>query len=148
MVTAAEFWEVASIFSSSGLSPKSQATVERFLGYAEDRVARDVWGSKADQGVIYLAAHLLTEDHILNSTPIVSPTSASGAGYAGAITSESMGPLSRSFGAGTGLAASSGAGAFNDEALATTGWGKRFVALRSELLVQGVSDGFDSSSGL
>lgn len=143
MVTAAEFIDIATIFSPSGLHPVSSTRIDKFLDLAEQRVAREMFSDAADQAVIFMAAHLLTEDIQMNTTAIGAAAGPTSSGYAGPITSEAMGPLSRSFGGRvSGVAGAGGDSRFADEALATTGWGKKFVALREEkVLGAAVADG-------
>lgn len=146
--TTEDFYQTATMFSPGpptttvavGSNPTTPERVQRFLDAAERRVARDLWGDKGDDGVLYLAAHLLAEDVIANSVQLVDVTGPAG-GYAGVITSESLGPISRSYGAkaGSSFTDAAGGNAFADEPLATTVWGKRFVALRREIMAQGVT---------
>lgn len=132
-LVAADLWLVAPIFSSTGLHPVSEARVLMFLEQAEERTARDIWGAKADWAVLYLAAHLLYLDVRDNESAIVGGGGAAPA-YAGAIASESVGPISRSFGAGGGATfTQGGANAYADETLATTPWGKKLVELRKTI---------------
>ena len=136
--TVADLWFVAPIFGVDGCSSTDADRVETFLQLAEETTDREVFGDKAPWAVCFMAAHLLFEDAAANSaTPgQLTPT---GAGYAGAITGESVGPITRSFGAATGGAfVAGGAAAYDREALATTPWGKKLVQLRSSLMVRGI----------
>lgn len=57
-VTPADFKAIATQYSS-----ETDDTINGVINRAERRVNRTAWGDeKADEGVIYLAAHLLTQD--------------------------------------------------------------------------------------
>jgi len=138
-LTFADVDLVAPIFSSSGLHPQSEARKTMFLEQAEECTEREFWGTKADLAVLLLTAHFLHCDIRDNETAIVgAPAGASTPTYAGAIASESVGPVTRSFGAGGGASfVQGGAAAFSDEAMATTPWGQRYIELRQTLLGAG-----------
>lgn len=129
---AADVWSVAPIFSATGLHPIAEARVDLWLAEAVEQINRELYGSKADLATLLLTAHFLHCDVRDNESAIVgSPTGAAAPTYAGSVTSESVGPVSRSYGGAGGASfTAGGAGAFNDEALATTPWGQRLIALR------------------
>lgn len=82
--------------------------VERFIGMAERSVSRDAWGARADDGVSYLTAHLLTQ-------------SGKGAGAApGPVASVSVGEVSQSYAVSADLQGSLGA----------THYGREFLEMR------------------
>ncbi len=87
-----------------------------FLAQAQRQVNYTEWGSLADDGVKYLTAHL--------TTVAVRASASGGAIPRGPLTSETVGPLSRSYAA---PAASSGA----DGELGSTTYGQRYLALRA-----------------
>jgi hypothetical protein len=130
---AADLWFVAPLFdpgvadggvaATAGASPVDADRVATFLAEAEKQIDRAVWGERASLAVSLLTAHMLAEDVAANATL---PGSASSGG---SVTSESVGPLSRSFGAFS----SAGAAAYDDELFAGTPWGRRFVQLRGQL---------------
>lgn len=91
--------------------------VERFIGMAERRVSRDAWGARADDGVMYLAAHLLTQ-------------SEKGAGAApGPVSSVSVGEVSQSYAVPSDLQGSLGA----------THYGREFLELRGHVFADRVA---------
>jgi hypothetical protein len=94
--------------------------IEIYITVATGRVSRDAWGDTSYQyATALLAAHM-----------IASAGGKGGAGGAvgGAITAESVGELSRSYGtvgqAGTG-----------DDELRTTRYGQEFIAFRRENII-------------
>lgn len=138
--TAADVFFVAPLFdpgvaeggvsASPGAAPSTVERVETFLEEAERQTARDLWGDSAGMAVCLMAAHLLHEDAVANAV-LPNPSTPGGQGFAGPITSQSMGPITRSFGARAGAGFKPGGGAaFEDEPLATTPWGKRLIQLR------------------
>lgn len=83
--------------------------VSLFIAMAERRVSRDAWGSRADDGVSYLTAHLLTQ-------------SAAGAkAKAGPVASVSVGEVSQSYAV---------SGAVTETSLGATPYGREFLELR------------------
>lgn len=86
---------------------------ELFLATAGLLVDVDEWGGLYDQGVLYMAAHL----------GLLSSWSLAGAGGAsGPVTSESLGPMSRSY-------ANLFQASASDGVLGTTKWGKIYLML-------------------
>lgn len=82
--------------------------IELFIAQAERRVNRAAWGVRADDGVMYLTAHLLTQ-------------SKKGAGAApGPVSSVSVGEVSQSYAVSSDLQGSLGA----------THYGREFLELR------------------
>lgn len=92
---------------------ESDARIQLLLDQALLSVNASVWGNKADFGIQYLTAHLLT---VLNR---------GGGGASGPITSEKVGDLQRSY-------ASSGAVTHE---LGSTGYGLEFLRLRRSLFI-------------
>lgn len=125
---AADLFYVAPVFDVGGASPVAEERVLTFLALAEELTSRDAWGAKSGHAVALMAAHLLYDDILANVAPVPA------GGYAGAVTSESVGPISRSFGATSGQ----GSGSFDDESLATTPWGRRLIQMRRSLMMRGV----------
>lgn len=83
--------------------------VELFIEMAERRVSREAWGVRADDGVRYLTAHLLTQ-------------SAKGAkAAAGPVASVSVGDVSQSYAV---------SGAVTESSLGATPYGREFLELR------------------
>jgi len=79
------------------------------------------WGpSHYDDGVFYFACHVLTENAMLNLEGMT-PAGSAGSVPAGPITQERILTWSASYAT---------AGAFEDDALSTTAWGRRFIARR------------------
>lgn len=98
-----------------------EGNITAAIARAENRTNRSAWASTADDGVDLLTAHMLTMDaRAASSTPATS----GGAGARGPMTSESVGPLSRSFAAPASVA-------WTDAWLAQTGWGAEYLSLRS-----------------
>lgn len=91
---------------------------------AERRTNRAAWGVKADDGVCYLVAHMLT---------MRASATATAALPRGPLTSETVGPLSRSFAAPT--AAPWSAAWFGGST-----WGQTYVELRSLIFADRVGD--------
>ncbi len=94
--------------------------VQLFIDQAERRTARTNWGVKADDGVKYLTAHLLTmRARATGTTP-----GGGGAGVRGPMASETVGSLSRSFSNVT-------AAPWTNAWLESTAWGSAYAELRS-----------------
>jgi hypothetical protein len=137
-LTAQDLWDVAEMFSSTGMYPKTESVVLSAIAKAEKRIARELWGERADDGVILLAAHILYANHLINNTPAMGSSSNTSAGAtAGPIQSMNVGPLSVSYGASAGVTSASGEDAFRNDVLGTTPWGKQFIEMRSELMLRG-----------
>lgn len=88
--------------------------VQPAIDRAERRTARDAWGVKADDGVTLLACHMLTLGVRIAAT---------GAQARGPLTSETVGPLSRSF--------ASPPVVLSDAWLASSSYGQEYAELRS-----------------
>lgn len=95
------------------LIPQGDTRINQFIGFAYLQVDEDRWGSIADLGVAYLAAHLLTV------------SARGGSGAAGPVTSESVGSVSRSFGSSSSQAGSG--------SLDSTSYGREHLRLRGLL---------------
>lgn len=135
-LVAADLWDVAPVFDPgvaaggvaavAGASPVLEDRVLTFLELAEGMVDRDAFGTvKAPQAVALMCAHLL----YLDATDNVSPT----ASTATDVTAVAVGPVSKSFAARAPNATS----AF-DDVLGDTPWGRRFLTLRSTLMMRAV----------
>lgn len=114
-VTAAQVKAVA-----TELTAILDATIDGFIAMAERRTNRTNWGAKADDGVIFLAAHLTTMQAKAASAGV------NGNAVKGPLTSETVGPLSRSFDAG-----GSGSAPWSDAWLSGSPWGIAYVELRA-----------------
>jgi hypothetical protein len=91
------------------LAAASDERVSLFIGFAESMVNSNVWGSKTDQGVAVLTAHLLTMSNR--------------GGNGGAVVSEKVGDLSVNYSAPKN----------GDDDLESTAYGKWFLRLRRSL---------------
>ncbi len=91
--------------------------VTRFIGKAEIRVNRTQWGVKADDGIGFLTAHLLTRRE-------------EGDGAAsGPITSDRVGDIATSYAVSD---------EFKDRELASTAYGRQYLDLQSEVFAERV----------
>lgn len=97
--------------------------IESFIEIAKLSVAEKVWGNSYGVGVSYLVAHLLKRAGA--SSGVIG-----GSSNAGAVTSEKVGELQRSY----ALPNFSG-GSAEDSLLATTSYGMEFLRLRRQILV-------------
>lgn len=105
-VTASDVRAIATEFAAV-----LDAVIDPYIAMAERRTFREAWGVKADDGVIFLVAHFLKLSE------------AQSALSAGPVTSETVGPLSRSY-------ATVGGGTSSDNVLSSTVWGREYIALR------------------
>lgn len=112
-VTPAQVKAIATEFAST-----DNDAVQGAIDLAEERTNRTAWGSKADTSVIYMAAHLLKLDALQSTAPI------------NPITSESAGPLSRSYAVDA---------ASSEDDLNSTIWGKRYKGLQRTIMVPRVA---------
>lgn len=146
---AADLWFVAPVFDPgvadggvaavAGASPATLEQVDTALALAEETTSRTAWGSayKASMAVCLLAAHYLWLEAAANAeSPL--PSSGPSGGYAGVITSETVGPISRAYGASASGFVAGGEGAFADQALGTTPFGQRLIQLRRSVMVRRV----------
>lgn len=92
----------------------SDARIQLFIDQASLSVNASVWGNKADFGIQYLTAHLIT---VANR---------GGSGAAGPITSEKVGDLQRSYANNVSASA---------HELGSTGYGMEFLRLRRSLFI-------------
>lgn len=99
-------------------SKVAAATLEAWIPIASNRVPASVWGGNTLYATALLLAHMLT----------ASGKSGFGSG-GGAVTSESVGDLSRGF---SSVSSNAGSG---DAELGTTRYGLDFIALRRETVV-------------
>lgn len=144
---AADLWFVAPVFdpgvadggvaASPGASPMSLEQVDTALALAEEMTSRTAWGGayKAGMAVCLMAAHLLWLEAETNTED---PTEAAGSTYAGAVTSETVGPVSRSYGAKASGFKAGGDSAFDGEVLAQSPFGKRLIQMRKTVMVRRV----------
>ncbi len=142
-LVADDLYFVAPLFGPAGALPIDEDRVLTFIANAEELTDREAYDGAADMAVLLRTAHELFLDAQANSiSPIAAAqVTATEAGYAGPISAESMGPLSRSFGASSSSAAfaQGGAAAFGDDPLGTTPWGQRLLGLRrSKVFGRGV----------
>ncbi len=90
------------------------ADIDLVIARVERRTNREAWGVKADDGVLFLVCHYLT---------IAARIAATGAQARGPLTSETVGPLSRTF-------ASPGALSLTNAFLASSTYGQAYTELR------------------
>ena len=102
-VTAADVKTIATEFAAV-----DNSRVEIFIAQAERRTNRGAWGAKADDGVIYLTAHLLKLDELQGGAP------------AGPVTARRVRDVSWAF-----------AAPMSKDGLASTAWGRRYQELLS-----------------
>jgi len=95
----------------------SPLAIQQGIDEAERSTNRENWGVKADDAVFYLAAHLITLNTHLNSLDATGGLSAP----AGPVKSESLLEWSATYETSAAL---------SGEAMATTSWGRIFVAMR------------------
>ena len=114
-MTASEFKDIFDVFSSL-----SDAKVNTFIGFAEARIDADVFGDLYDQALAYLTAHLLA---------VSSQAEAFAAGGVGPVTSQTVGPLSRSFAAASGYVKTSSPSDYS-----MTPYGQHFLTLLNMVL--------------
>lgn len=112
-LTRAQFLQYFPEFGSVAV-PK----LNLYVGVAVSRVNSTVWGDCAEYAQALLMAHMLAS----------SGSGASDGGSSGAVTSESVGDLSRSYG-------SVDVKSDGDKMLAQTKYGREFLALRAECVV-------------
>ena len=91
----------------------SDAFIQLYIDQAILCVNVNRWGNKSEWGIAYLTAHLLT---IINR---------GGSGQSGAVTQESVGDLSRSYGTVTPI---------NESEYSTTNYGREYLRLRKTIL--------------
>lgn len=96
----------------AGVASGAQAAI---LAYVDRQIDPDVWGDYADDGRRYLAAHLASQMGATGS-------GAGSAGTMGPVTSETLGPMSRSYGALSGSTEGMGE-------LAATKYGREYYRL-------------------
>lgn len=100
---------------------EDDTTLQAAIDEAVRWINEPAWGaSHFDDGVLYLACHILTEDALLKAAP--DAASQGEAIPAGPLASEKILTWSASYAVSEG-------GVFAD-ALATTAWGRRFLARR------------------
>ncbi len=104
-VTAAEVKTIATEFAAV-----ADARVDIFIAQAETRTNRANWGNKADDGVIYLTAHLLKLDDLQGEAP------------AGPVSARRVRDVSWAF-----------ANPTSTEGLDSTAWGRRYKELKSTI---------------
>ena len=100
---AIDWTDVVEIGSELSSVPVATQTV--ILAMVDRQIDDTVWGDMADDGRRYLAAHM---GAVYNSAP----------GAAGAVVSESLGPMSRTYASGSSS---------DDDELATTKYGKFYL---------------------
>lgn len=95
--------------------------IQLYINYAKLSVPQKKWGVKYDFALLLLTCHLLTLALIDQSS--------SKKGTLGAVTSETVGELSRTYGDGGGQQAS-----INGDSLNQTTYGKEFLRLQRSLV--------------
>lgn len=110
----------AALFPEFGGEP--QARVDAFLTIAA-KVVGVPWGSLRQEGIVWLAAHMLA---------VANQGQAGDGNAAGPVTSRKAGDLSVSYGQIGGLHSS-------DAVLATTSYGRTYLALRATRALRPVS---------
>ena len=105
-VTAADVKEIATEFAAV-----ADSRVDLFIAQAERRTNRTNWGAKADDGIIYLIAHLLKLDED------------QGAAAAGPIVARRVHDVSWAYGKTSG-------GGDNFD---STAWGRRYKEIRKSV---------------
>ncbi len=100
-----------------------EGVLQTRIDEAERRTNRTAWGSRADDGISYLVAHALA----------VSADLASGAAARGPLTSETMGPESRSYAAPT-------AAPYTQAWYGLSGYGQAYQDLRALVFADRVGD--------
>lgn len=115
-VTKQDITNVAPEFSGV-----EETTVDLFIEYARQFVAEGQWKSKAKQGIVWMACHMM-------KTVGLGSGGSSGTGTSGPMTSEKVGDLQRSYGqlslqGGTAL----------DQVLAQTKYGQMFIMIRKTI---------------
>jgi hypothetical protein len=100
----------------------SDATVALHLADAGEFINADAWGDRADLGTYYLAAHWLTK--------AVAAT-AGATGPSGLVSSESLGPASRSYAVPTSIGAT-------DAEFSSTHYGQKYLAMQAAVFTSRV----------
>ena len=133
---AEDLWKVAGVFGPEGTHYCERDVVEMWLELAAQQVNRAAFGKNADLATIFLAAHELDLTTAINATAIVGTPQGAASDLVtpnGALSSETEGPFSKAYrsnGRADARFVRGGADAFKGDALATTPWGQRFIALR------------------
>lgn len=119
-----------------GKRPVTVTQADTTLVLAEAMTNRDLWAEKSGHAVALMAAHLLWLDLQAESYDPVDEEY-TGNDYAGAITSESVGPISRGYGAKSGGFTAGGDSAFADDPLAQSPYGKKLLLMQRGLMARG-----------
>lgn len=107
-ITASDVITVATEFASV-----ETETIELYMAQAANQMNASAWGSKYDNGQIYLTAHLLVFAENQNSDSDVGP-----------VSSQAVGPLNVSYGI---------SGYADDGELASTSYGRKYLTLQKSL---------------
>lgn len=99
------------------LASLAVARQTQILAEVDNEVSTDAWGDYAEAGKRYLAAHKGT-------VTVLSDAGSGGGAALGPITSESLGPMSRSYG-------TIGDSTSVDAELSRTSYGREYIRLRS-----------------
>lgn len=100
--------------------------VQLAIDEAERYVSQSNWGARADDGVFYLACHILAETAmIVEAADDGGPAATGGAVPAGPVQTEKILSWSASYSVSEG-------GVFDDE-FSTTTWGRQFIARASRV---------------
>lgn len=146
-VSALDVWFVAPVFdpgaSAGGLAPVAGAvprdldTVDTIIVTAEALTNRLLWGEMSGRAAALMAAHLLWIEAAASTESPIDVTGPAG-GYAGVVTSESVGPVSRSYGAKASGFVAGGDGAFANDPLAQSPYGKQLIVMRRSINARGM----------
>ena len=136
-ITSDDVLFVAPMFGPSGSSPAAVDNIDTAADLAERMTNREAYGDVAGHACALMAAHLLWIEAAANAEP-PSASAASGSSFAGAVTSESVDGISRSFGAKVGGFVAGGKAVFDGDELATSPFGQRLIAMRRRLFVGAV----------
>ncbi len=98
------------------------------LDAAERRTNRSAWDTRADDGIMLLAAHMLT----LRQRAIDGAAGGSTGTITGPLQSETVGPLSRSY-AAVSVSNGSGGAPWSDAWFSLTSYGVEYIAMRSTI---------------
>lgn len=110
-VTPADVKAVATEFAAV-----DDGDIQPFIDQAERRTNRDAWGSRADDGVIYLTAHLMLLSNVLG-------LGGSSAGLSTGVTLEKVDDLTRQYAAASQFIPAS------EAAMSRTKWGSAYLEL-------------------
>lgn len=117
-VTPADVTQLAPEFAET-----SDEIIQAYIDIAKSFVCAGVWGSKSNQAVIFMTAHMLKDIGFGNGGD-------GSSNAAGAVTMEKVGDLQRSY-----ASVSLTKGSTSDMLLAGTKYGRLFIMLRKTISV-------------